>query len=193
MTRIILIGYMGAGKTTLGRVLARKLQVEFFDLDWYIENRFRMKIPQIFAEELLPPELAPADGEAPVPADERLGEAAMVPEGVPVGVGDGPGSVDFADVEFGPDQFGDAKRMHVVEEVAPHEAVAAPLVDVEPRAAGDEDARPVLVKVEEALEERLPADELVDLVENENRLSLAGHVQAGGVGEPGRVRPDLRN
>ena len=41
---------MGAGKTTLGRVLARKLQVEFFDLDWYIENRFRMKIPQIFAE-----------------------------------------------------------------------------------------------------------------------------------------------
>ena len=50
MQRIVLIGYMGAGKTTLGRVLARHLQLEFFDLDWYVEARFRMKIPQIFAE-----------------------------------------------------------------------------------------------------------------------------------------------
>lgn len=50
MTRIILIGYMGAGKTTIGRILARKLGVEFFDLDWYIESRYRMKIPQIFSE-----------------------------------------------------------------------------------------------------------------------------------------------
>mgnify|MGYP002622235265 CR=1 FL=1 len=50
MTRIVLIGYMGAGKTTLGRALARKLHVDFFDLDWYIENRFRKKIPQIFAD-----------------------------------------------------------------------------------------------------------------------------------------------
>lgn len=50
MKRIILIGYMGAGKTTIGKVLARQLNIEFFDLDWYIEDRFRMKIPQIFAE-----------------------------------------------------------------------------------------------------------------------------------------------
>ena len=50
MRRIILLGYMGAGKTTIGKVLAQKLSLEFFDLDWYIEDRFRMKIPQIFAE-----------------------------------------------------------------------------------------------------------------------------------------------
>ncbi len=50
MQRIVLIGYMGAGKTTIGRVLARTLNLEFFDLDWYIEARYRMKIPQIFAE-----------------------------------------------------------------------------------------------------------------------------------------------
>lgn len=50
MTRIIIIGYMGAGKTTIGRHLARALQVEFFDLDWYVEDRFRMKIPEIFAK-----------------------------------------------------------------------------------------------------------------------------------------------
>lgn len=50
MTRIILIGYMGAGKTTIGRVLARQLGVDFYDLDWYVENRFQMKIPDIFKQ-----------------------------------------------------------------------------------------------------------------------------------------------
>lgn len=32
MTRILLIGYMGAGKTTLGRALAKEIGVEFIDL-----------------------------------------------------------------------------------------------------------------------------------------------------------------
>ncbi|MBO4462785.1 MAG: shikimate kinase [Prevotella sp.] len=49
--RIILIGYMGAGKTTVGRALAKELGLDFYDLDWYIENRRRKKIPQIFSEE----------------------------------------------------------------------------------------------------------------------------------------------
>ena len=51
MTRILLIGYMGAGKTTIGRVLARELGLDFYDLDWYIEDRFHKKIPDIFAEQ----------------------------------------------------------------------------------------------------------------------------------------------
>ena len=51
MKRIILIGYMGAGKTTVGRALAKELGLDFYDLDWYIENRRRKKIPQIFAED----------------------------------------------------------------------------------------------------------------------------------------------
>ncbi len=50
MKRIVLIGYMGAGKTTIGRALAKELGLQFYDLDWYIENRRRKKIPQIFAE-----------------------------------------------------------------------------------------------------------------------------------------------
>ncbi|MBR1520776.1 MAG: shikimate kinase [Bacteroidaceae bacterium] len=50
MTRIILIGYMGAGKTTIGKVLAREVGLEFYDLDNYIEDRFHKKIPDIFAE-----------------------------------------------------------------------------------------------------------------------------------------------
>ena len=50
MTRILLIGYMGAGKTTLGRALAKEIGVEFIDLDQYIEQRYRKSIADIFAE-----------------------------------------------------------------------------------------------------------------------------------------------
>ena len=50
MTRIILIGYMGAGKTTVGKALSQALGLPFYDLDWYIEERHRRTIAQIFAE-----------------------------------------------------------------------------------------------------------------------------------------------
>jgi len=50
MTRIILIGYMGAGKTTIGKILAKELGVPFYDLDWYIETRMRKRVKQIFDE-----------------------------------------------------------------------------------------------------------------------------------------------
>ena len=50
MTRIILIGYMGAGKTTVGKALAAALGVTFYDLDWYITMRYRRSVSEIFAE-----------------------------------------------------------------------------------------------------------------------------------------------
>ena len=50
MIRIILIGYMGAGKTTIGKTLAKQLGVPFYDLDRYIETRMRKKVKQIFDE-----------------------------------------------------------------------------------------------------------------------------------------------
>ena len=50
MKRIILIGYMGAGKTTIGKALAKELGIPFYDLDWYIESRRRKTVPQLFAE-----------------------------------------------------------------------------------------------------------------------------------------------
>lgn len=49
-SKIILVGYMGAGKTTIGIALARALKLEFYDLDKYIEGRMRKTVPQIFAE-----------------------------------------------------------------------------------------------------------------------------------------------
>lgn len=50
MKRIVLIGYMGSGKTTVGRALAKALEMPFYDLDWYIESRMRKKVREIFAE-----------------------------------------------------------------------------------------------------------------------------------------------
>ena len=50
MIRIFLIGYMGAGKTTLGKALSTSLHLPFIDLDWYIEQRFHKTISQLFAE-----------------------------------------------------------------------------------------------------------------------------------------------
>ena len=50
MRRIFLIGYMGAGKTTLGKAFARELGLTFIDLDWYIEERYRKTVQQLFAE-----------------------------------------------------------------------------------------------------------------------------------------------
>ena len=50
MIRIILVGYMGAGKTTIGKPLAAALGVSFYDLDWYISMRYRRSVPDIFAE-----------------------------------------------------------------------------------------------------------------------------------------------
>ena len=50
MKRIFLIGYMGAGKTTLGRPLSRAMNLEFIDLDNFIEARYHKTVKDIFAE-----------------------------------------------------------------------------------------------------------------------------------------------
>lgn len=49
--RIYLIGYMGCGKSTLGRRFSDHLGLQFVDMDHYIEMRNHKTIPQIFADE----------------------------------------------------------------------------------------------------------------------------------------------
>jgi shikimate kinase len=49
--RIYLVGYMGSGKSTLGRKLAKCSESHFIDLDKYIEERHCQTVPQIFAAE----------------------------------------------------------------------------------------------------------------------------------------------
>ena len=45
---IFLIGFMGSGKTTVGRILARKMNAKFLDTDDMIEKAEGMKISEIF-------------------------------------------------------------------------------------------------------------------------------------------------
>src|SRR6185312_3475746 len=47
---IVLVGMMGAGKSTIGRRLAARLQLPFTDADTEIEAAHRMTIPEIFKE-----------------------------------------------------------------------------------------------------------------------------------------------
>ena len=48
MKPVFLCGFMGCGKSTVGRILARNLGVKLVDLDNYIEKKEGMKIPEIF-------------------------------------------------------------------------------------------------------------------------------------------------
>lgn len=48
--RIILIGFMGVGKTTIGKIIAKKLKLNFVDMDNYIEKREGKSISKIFEE-----------------------------------------------------------------------------------------------------------------------------------------------
>ncbi len=45
---LVLCGFMGSGKSTVGRLLARELGCAYLDLDDYIQERAGMSIPQIF-------------------------------------------------------------------------------------------------------------------------------------------------
>ena len=49
--RIFLTGFMGAGKTVVGRLLAERLRVPFVDLDQEIERRAGMTVREIFERE----------------------------------------------------------------------------------------------------------------------------------------------
>ena len=65
---IVLVGFMGAGKTTVGRLLAAELGLEFTDLDRAIEEDGHRSVKEIFA----------ADGEAAFRAIEHEALAAIL-------------------------------------------------------------------------------------------------------------------
>ncbi|MBQ7854846.1 MAG: shikimate kinase [Muribaculaceae bacterium] len=50
MKPIFLIGYMGCGKSTMGRAVSALTGVPFIDLDNYIEQRFHLTVKEIFAQ-----------------------------------------------------------------------------------------------------------------------------------------------
>ncbi|XBG79787.1 shikimate kinase [Enterococcus cecorum] len=50
-TTIVLVGYMGAGKSTVAKLLAEKLAMPIVDLDKKIEESAQLSIPDIFAKQ----------------------------------------------------------------------------------------------------------------------------------------------
>ena len=50
MNHIILIGFMGSGKSSVGKKLAKNMKLEFVDTDKMIEEKSHMLISEIFAE-----------------------------------------------------------------------------------------------------------------------------------------------
>ncbi|MDE7471240.1 MAG: shikimate kinase, partial [Paramuribaculum sp.] len=48
MKPIFIVGYMGCGKSTLGRNVAKMTDIAFIDLDNYIETRYHANIRDIF-------------------------------------------------------------------------------------------------------------------------------------------------
>ena len=50
LKRLVLTGFMGAGKSTIGRLLAARLAWNFLDLDTHLEHRTGATIPQLFRD-----------------------------------------------------------------------------------------------------------------------------------------------
>lgn len=48
--KVVLIGFRGTGKTSVGRILAKRLQVPFYDTDALVEHRAGVTIPEIFRQ-----------------------------------------------------------------------------------------------------------------------------------------------
>ena len=45
---IVFLGMMGSGKSSIGFLVSKKLKLDFYDIDNYIENKLNMKISNIF-------------------------------------------------------------------------------------------------------------------------------------------------
>ncbi len=47
---IVFLGMMGSGKSSIGRLISKKLKLDFYDVDKEIEKKLKMKISKIFIE-----------------------------------------------------------------------------------------------------------------------------------------------
>lgn len=82
-SRVLLIGMMGAGKTTVGRALAARLGWAYLDSDEQVQQRTGRTVPEIFA----------TDGEAAFRAEEKAALTAAVGGDEPVVVSVAGGAV----------------------------------------------------------------------------------------------------
>ncbi|MCB0469058.1 MAG: shikimate kinase, partial [Aequorivita sp.] len=48
--KVVLMGYMGSGKTSVGKKLSKVLKIPFLDLDDYISKKEELTIPEVFKQ-----------------------------------------------------------------------------------------------------------------------------------------------
>src|SRR5579871_1446993 len=102
----------------------------------------------------------------------------MLPKSVPVRCRGLDGRTDFFGGQLCAHALAHAPRMHAVEQVTAHQAIAAAAEDVETRAAGDEQMRLTAIGIEEAFEKGLPLRVFVQLVEHGNGWAPAQLIKA---------------
>ena len=47
---IVFLGMMGSGKSSIGKIVSKKLKLNFYDVDNIIEKQLKMKISEIFSK-----------------------------------------------------------------------------------------------------------------------------------------------
>jgi len=140
---VFLVGFMGAGKSTIGPLLAKRLAREFLDLDSLIASSARKSIRQIFAE----------DGEEQFRRLER--DAIASCEGR-----------DYAVIALGGGAFASTENRELLRPLGTTVWLSCPLEVCLARVAGNR-ARPKLGsprEMQRLLAERTPAYSMADLV-----------------------------
>lgn len=156
---IILTGFMGTGKTTIGRRLAHELGKEFIDTDERIEQLEGRSIAAIFA----------ADGEASFREIERSVVAAAVKRDAVVATGGG--------------AIADPANYACMHEAGPIVCLTADIETILQRAAGDEHCRPLLedaappARVRQLLSERAAAYAQADVTIDTSEASVEAVVR----------------
>lgn len=148
------------------------------------------ELPEVLPDELLEARRAPAPREPLVVPLERLGVPAVTVQGLERGLRDRQRELDDPLRWHGAGELGHGQGMHPEREVAAHQAVAPPSVDVQPGAAGDDEAEVFAVLVEEALQERLPPRVPVKLVEDGPRPARAELRQPKALGNAAGAREE---
>ena len=144
-------------------------------------------IAQVLPSELFMPQRPPPSGEARVAFQEGLGETAMNPQRLPVLPAHGCRRAHRGLRRRGRNALGHRPRVHAIEKIATHQAVATAFEDIEPRTPRDDEPRAVAVAVEEAFQPAFPLRVLVQLVERDHRRGRPQAVEPGGLRHPGRA------
>ncbi len=146
MTTVVITGFMGTGKTSVGRALARHLSVPFVDTDTLVEDDEGCSVSDLFA----------AQGEAYFRAAEKRAIAAAL-------------EIPRAVVATGGGAVVDPDNLRTLKAAAPMVCLSADAAVIEARTRAQGSSRPLLsdpdprARIGELLEQRMSAYAQADL------------------------------